>query len=386
MKIPPPRPRVRRSLRIGVATALTLTAAAVVAPSAEAAVNGLVPGLSVNCSPGQLLETNTTTCTVTGQPSPLYTNDTASPVVTPSGVVTFSGNGSFTPASCTLSTVNNVSQCSVTYAPAGAGSDTRVDTVTAGYAGDQYFQAASTFTTVGVRARQQPVVAVTCTPNRVYESNTTACIFTAQTAQLIQGDTTPIGGTFTPTGTVTFSGAGGGFSPASCTLTAANNVAQCTVSYTPSGPGSANRTDSISAAYSGDHVFAPTTASTTVSVVPRENPVIAVTCSPNRVITGRTTTCTFTGQPGSLWPNTTGPSTYYPTGTVTFSSPSGVFTPASCSPTRVNNVTQCAVSYTPTGPAPLGRSDRIDVAYSGDQIFAPASAYTTITVTSGVLV
>jgi hypothetical protein len=93
---------------------------------------------------------------------------------------------------------------------------------------------------------------VSCSPSSVSVGLTTTCTATVT-------DNAPPAVRSTPTGTVSFSrtGATGTFSPTSCTLVAASpSSATCSVSFAPSGSGTA----AITARYNGDVTHAPSTA------------------------------------------------------------------------------------------------------------------------------
>jgi hypothetical protein len=66
-----------------------------------------------------------------------------------------------------------------------------------------------------------------------------------------------------------------------------------------------------------------------------------------------------------------------PTGTVSFSAPSGVFTASTCTLVATPgspNVASCAVTWTPAAKVPTGTPAPVTGAYSGDSVFAPSAA------------
>jgi hypothetical protein len=76
-----------------------------------------------------------------------------------------------------------------------------------------------------------------------------------------------------PTGKITFTlvaktGSSGTFSPATCTLVAGSFDSACSTGYKPGGTGTATRTDTLQATYSGDTTFAAVTVRTTIAVRP----------------------------------------------------------------------------------------------------------------------
>ncbi|HWW91340.1 MAG TPA: hypothetical protein VNY35_11245 [Solirubrobacteraceae bacterium] len=107
----------------------------------------------------------------------------------------------------------------------------------------------------------------------------------------------------------------------------------------------------------------------------------SVSCSPQPVVAGQSTTCTATVTDTA----TTGPTA--PTGTVSFkTSGPGSFSPeAKCkleSPSGASN--SCSVTYTPTSTSSTKpvRSDTITAEYGGDQEHQPSQGTTTVTVIS----
>jgi Bacterial Ig-like domain (group 3) len=100
----------------------------------------------------------------------------------------------------------------------------------------------------------------------------------------------------------------------------------------------------------------------------------SVTCSPQPVVAGQSTTCTAT-----VTDMTT------PTGTVSFkTSGPGSFNEASCELTMVNaSSASCSVTYTPgSTPAEPVRSDTITAEYGGDDTHKASKGTTTVAVIS----
>jgi Big-like domain-containing protein/beta-propeller repeat-containing protein len=299
---------------------------------------------TVSCAPSTVSVGNASTCTAT-------VKDTDTGISsTPTGTVSFSssGAGTFGGSPCALVS----GQCSVTYTPTAVGTGTH--TITATYNGDAAHASSSGTTTVTVTTRTTSTT-VSCVPSTVSVGNATTC-----TATVKDTDT---GISSTPTGTVGFSSSGTGtFGGSPCTLVAG----QCSVSYTPSAVGTGTHT--ITAGYSGDSSYAPSSGSTTVTVTTRST-LTTVSCVPPTVSVGNTTTCTATVKDIDTGISST------PTGTVSFSSSgTGTFSGSPC--TLVSG--QCSVTYTATT---VGTGTHLITAvYSGDTAHSTSSGTTPLTV------
>src|SRR5207253_3201850 len=147
------------------------------------------------------------------------TDTDAGTASTPTGNVSWSsnGNGTFSGAPCTLTTVNGTTaSCQVSYTPAVNGPHT----LTATYAGNATTHAASTGS-FNLAAVFGTTTTITCTPSPDPISAPTVCKAT------VTGD-----GVTIPSGTVTWStntGSASQFSATSCTL---DSTGACSVIYT----------------------------------------------------------------------------------------------------------------------------------------------------------
>ncbi|MEA2301562.1 MAG: hypothetical protein QOE44_2097, partial [Solirubrobacteraceae bacterium] len=159
----------------------------------------------------------------------------------------------------------------VTYQATGSGPKTLTLTVTA-----PDNRTATTTKTIQVVAAP-----VGCSPQSVRVGQASTCTATV---------TGP--GTAAPTGVVSFStNSSGHFSAPTCTLVPiGGNQARCSVTYTPSAPGTGTHT--VYANYAGDATTPASHSSTTVVV--RTSSTAAVTCSPRAVRVDQASTCTAT--------------------------------------------------------------------------------------------
>ncbi len=195
---------------------------------------------TLTCAPELLPVDASTRCTV--DVSPASSESTA----TPTGSVDFSsdGTGSFSSASCTLSS----GSCEVTYTPIEIGSGTH--DLTASYRGDSTFDPSDNAIAIEVDPRNT-ATSIDCSPTEVQVGDTTTC-----TATVTDTDS---GTPSSPTGTVTFqsSDSTGTYDQNPCTLSPVpgrGDSSSCSVTYTPSAEGS--QTVDISASYSGDPTHA----------------------------------------------------------------------------------------------------------------------------------
>ena len=217
---------------------------------------------SVSCSPTTVPVAQPTTCMAT------VTDIAASGASTPTGSVTFSSDtsgGSFSSSGpCDLSPTGTAGQasCSVSYTPGQVGSGSQ--TITASYGGDDVraFSSASTTLTVTIPASARSTsTSMSCFPDTVPAGQPTTC-----TATVTDSAT---GTAITPTEYVDFSSSGGSFpSSGSCDLSPIPTLvgqAWCSLSYTPERVGSGSQ---ITASYGGDSTHAPSSGSTTITVLP----------------------------------------------------------------------------------------------------------------------
>ena len=175
--------------------------------------------VSVFCMPSAVVVGSVTACTATVEG-----------IGSPTGSVSWgtSGNGTFSVASCSLSS----GSCDTSYTPLDVVSSGSAPTITGTYGGDSGNPSNSgTFALLVLKANT--TATVSCSPSEVRANTATAC-----TASIVG---------FLPSGVVTWtSGEGGDFSPSpSCALSSGH----CTVTYTASTQASQV---AIIAAYAGD--------------------------------------------------------------------------------------------------------------------------------------
>jgi virginiamycin B lyase len=163
---------------------------------------------------------------------------------TPTGTVTFSV-GSTGLCIATLSAGDG--SCSATNAPVGT------DTVTATYSGDSTFPSSSGTTSLTVLAPTTTAPSVSPTSTNVGSSVS----YSATVA--------PASISGTPTGTVRF-GVG---STDLCTATLSAGIGSCSATNAPIG------TDVVTATYSGDSIFASSSGTTPLTVLPPVPPVVS---------------------------------------------------------------------------------------------------------------
>jgi hypothetical protein len=296
----------------------------------------------MSCAPATVPVNGATTCTAT-------VTDTAGVGATvPTGTVAFAtDSGTFTGGgSCALDATG---RCSVTYTPTVIGAHT----IAATSAGDSV-HAGSSGTSSMTAIIRSTSTSVSCTPATVPVNGNSTCTATVT-------DTAGAGAS-TLSGTVAFATDSGTFSGGgSCTLDA---TGRCTVTYSPT----VIAPHTIAASYGGDTVHAASSGSNPVTAIIRSTST-SVSCSPNNVIL--TTTCTATVA------DTAGAGASTPTGTVSFSTDSGVFVSgASCT---LDGTGRCSVTYTPTtlGPHTLTGS------YGGDAKHGGSSGNTSVTAIIG---
>ncbi len=304
--------------------------------------------LALSCGSGYAIVNTPISCTAK------VSDASGGATLAPTGGVSFAstGAGTFSPPACSL----HSGSCSVIYTPR-AGSEGSA-TITATYSGDANY--GSSFGTAVLSVDQRlSSTSLQCSPATVPVNAPTTC-----TAKV--SDSTGVGTSITPTGTVTFSSISGAFgSGASCTLSSG----ACAVTFTPS-PGSEGAI-SVGAGYSGDvdHYSSATTVGVTATT---RSVTVSVVCSPSPIVPAQSTTCTVT-----VTDSDTG-STIIPTGTVHFSANvSGTFSPSTDCTLSGGS---CSVSYstlafgTPTTIA-------ITATYAGDTDHSGGSDVTYVTLT-----
>ena len=299
---------------------------------------------SVGCMPGTVLVNVPTTCTAT------VTDTSPGTPITPTGPVTWTSSspGSFTPAnSCMLSPVGvGVATCSVMYTPAPGSEGTT--TITATYGGDTDHLGSQGTTTITVTKRPTST-SINCNPGSVPVNAPTTCTATVT-------DTGP-GMPIPPIGSVGFtSSVSGSFSSPSCMLMPmSTSSSSCSVTYTPN-PGSEG-THTITGTYGGDPDHSGSVGSFGLTVTKRSTST-SVSCSPNFVQPGQSTTCQASVTDTSPGTSIT------PTGTVTWtSSGTGSFSPSSsCTLSGSGPTATCTITYTPTSTG----TQVITATYQGD--------------------
>src|SRR2546425_631300 len=311
---------------------------------------------TVTCNPPSVAVNQATTCTAT------VTDTSPGIALTPSGTVTWNSNsaGTFSSSSCILHGAGAVATCSVSYTPSPGSEGTT--TITATYGGDTDHFGSQGSTTITV-TRRPTSTTVNCNPGTVPVNAPTSCTATVT-------DTGP-GTAIPPTGMVSFTSTGSGtFSFTSCLLIPlSSSASSCSVNYTPN-PGSEG-THTIKATYNGDPNHSGSSGTFDLTVTKRTTST-SVTCSPNFVQPGVSTTCQATV-------TDTSPGTFItPTGTVTWTTnATGTFSPSnSCTLTGTGPSASCTVTYTPTSRG----VHLITATYQGDTDHFGSSGSTTLAV------
>ena len=211
-------------------------------------------------------------------------------------------------------------------------------------------------------------VTLSCAPSAVVAGQVTTCTVVVND---IEGD-----GATTPSGTVRFHTDSSGVlgSGGSCVLSGSGASASCQLDYTPSTVGSG--THALLARYRGDatHVAGP--ARTSVSVAARAT-TMTVSCAPDPVVVGHSTSCTATvsdTEPAGTPSTPTGDSA------VSFASDSsGSFTNGNtCNLSGSGGTASCSQNYDPSS---IGSgSVTMTASFLGDPAHAATSATTTVSV------
>jgi len=197
---------------------------------------------TVSCSPSTVVVGQSTSCIID------VTDTSPGTLITPSGTVTFTPNGS-----CTLSGSAGTASCSTNITPTAAGTLG----VTTNYNGDTNHNGSGGSTIVTVNKRVTST-SVSCTPSTVANSTSTNCTATVTD--------TDVGTITTPTGSIGLSSnSTGAFSSPTCTLAATSTVgvSKCSVTYTPGKTGS----HGITGAFAGDSIHLAGSGSVTLTVV-----------------------------------------------------------------------------------------------------------------------
>ncbi|MFF3959687.1 Ig-like domain repeat protein, partial [Streptomyces sp. NPDC001890] len=299
-----------------------------------------------------------TTTTVTTSPDPSAPGQQVTVIArvgpvtpgadTPTGSVTFDFGDATPPVSAPLS--GGVATATHTFADvSGSPYD-----VTAVYTGDTRFMASSGSGTQTITA-----AAVATTTTVASAPNPSV---TGQTVSFTATVSATAAGAGVPTGGVTFD-----FGDGTPPVTAAVNGAVAIAQHTYTGP--ADRTFSVTAAFSGDATFS-SSAGTTVQTVDKAPATATVTTSPDPSAAGQPLTITATVTPA-------GAGAGVPTGTVTFDFGDG--TPSAFTP-----LTNGMARLTHTYAHAVGSPYPVTASYNGDGDFTPVGAATTQTVTAAL--
>ncbi|MGW9122585.1 Ig-like domain repeat protein, partial [Streptomyces sp. NPDC055663] len=299
-----------------------------------------------------------TTTTVTTSPDPSAPGQQVTVIArvgpvtpgadTPTGSVTFDFGDATPPVSAPLS--GGVATATHTFADvSGSPYD-----VTAVYTGDTRFTASSGTDAQTITAEAfATTTTVSSAPNPSVTGQTVS--FTATVSATAAGAGVPAGG-------VTFD-----FGDGTPPVTAAVNGAVAIAQHTYTGP--ADRTFSVTAAFSGDATFS-SSAGTTVQTVDKAPATATVTTSPDPSAAGQPVTITATVTPA-------GAGAGVPTGTVTFDFGDG--TPSASTP-LTNGMARLTHTYAHT----VGSPYPVTASYNGDGDFTPVGAATTQTVTAAL--
>jgi hypothetical protein len=335
---------------------------------------------SVSCDPQSIPVRAQTTCAAT-----VRDVDSGDPI-NPQGTVDLAVDhvGQLSALSCTLDPVlvtDDTSSCQFTYKPQEIDPDpgTRPGEhlIFAAYRGGPLHAGSWGDTTVGVVERITET-RVSCLLPEVTVDTTTHC--EALVTDVAAGDSLP------PSGNVTLvSDHNGDLVTTPCDLTPVageNDRSLCTFDYTPheisdGHPEVRSADHVITGTYAGDLVHSGSAGAAHVAVTDRETR-IEVSCNPAGLPVDSTTTCTAKAF------DTDDPTRSDPTGTVSFTGPSGQFPGGStCVLVRFSDEeARCQVTYKPTVVGPTDPSDHtVSASYGGDskhRISGPAQ--TTVSV------
>jgi Ca2+-binding RTX toxin-like protein len=317
----------------------------------------------LSCSPNPVAVDAPAACTAT------VTDDSPGTPSTPTGSVggfDSNGSGSFGGGPCDLAqTGPGVATCSFSYTPSAIGTGSQ--TLSAQYGGDSTHAGeilSSGFVFLGVSTRSTST-SVSCSPATVIFGQSTTCTATVTD--------TAAGTASTPSGAVRFGSSDpGSFSGSPCTLSGSGASASCSVTYTQNAVDSGSPT--ITAGYGGDTIHATSSGSQTVTVVGHPTST-KVSCSPDSVNVGHSSTCTATVT------DTTSGMVSTPSGTVSFSSSGpGGFSGSPCTLSGSGASASCSVIYTPSavGSGP----HTISGGYGGDATHAGSNGSQSVAVTA----
>ncbi|HEV2227016.1 MAG TPA: Ig-like domain repeat protein [Nitrososphaerales archaeon] len=314
------------------------------APSSGLGTNALMAvtrptSASVSCIPSIAVSGSLVTCKATVEDS----LGSGTPLV-PKGDFTFStsGVGSFSPPKCSLAALTaDSAACQVHYTPV-LGNTATSQQIGGKYGGDPDHSSASAAPfNLQVRARAVSL-SVSCASGLTTVNTPLSC--TAGVSDASGTASQP------PTGGVNFVSTGAGsFSPPTCTI----HSGTCSVIFTP--PAGGEGSDSITAVYSGDPNYGPSSASIVIVVDQRQSST-TLFCSPSTIPVNAAIICTATVS------DSTGVGTSItPTGVVSFNSNGGSFGPGH---TCALSAGACSVKFTPS-PGSEGTVS-VGVSYPGD--------------------
>ena len=325
-----------------------------------------LPGTSATLT--QTVNQDATTTTVTSSVNPSVSGQSVTYTATvmanapgsgtPTGTVTFQDGGVDIAGCVNQAVVGGTATCGVTYPGVGS------HRITAIYNGDPDFLPGTSATLTQTVNQDATTTTVTSSVNPSVSGQSVT--YTATVMANAPGSGTP-------TGTVTFQD--GGVDIAGCVNQAVvGGTATCGVTY----PGVGSHR--ITAIYSGDGNFNPSTSPNLTQTVNKGSTTTAVTSSVNPSVSGQSVTYTAT-----VMANAPGSGT--PTGTVTFQD-GGVDIAGCVNQAVVGGTATCGVTYPGVG------SHRITAIYNGDPDFLPGTSATltqtvnrdatTTTVTSSV--
>ena len=304
----------------------------------------------ITCNPASVVANQNVACDVSVQNSPITGK------LDPTGTVDVSSGLALT-TSCTL----YLGKCSVTLIPA-QGEAVGSQTIQASYRGDGDHLGSFGSTTVQVSLRQSSTDSK-CTPGDVLVNQPTNCIVTV--LDVGPGSTSLPGGKVT----VTYDYIGH-----DCQLQNQIGSSSCSVTITPKS-GMALTAYPVTAEYWGDGFHSGSSRNGANLKVEQRPVSVTITCVPNPVVHGVSTSCsvTITDSGGVSDPIT-------PTGTVSFqaSTGGGTFASLSCALAPAGNPGEavCSVSYVQNSTG----NTSIYATYSGDSDHVGNGGVTELTI------
>ncbi len=204
-------------------------------------------------------------------------------------------------------------------------------------------------------------VGIVCAPNPVLVGGSSVCVATVSGSR----SNPP------PTGNVTFgTNSRGTFTPDACLLIPASlTSSSCPVTYFPIVAG----THSVTASYSGDISFRPSTQTYSI-VVELITTSTSVLCIPESLDPSQASICTANVVGSSIVGTTP------PAGSISFSSspPGGIFAPQSCNLTLdASGISSCSAIYQPADSG----TQTITGTFGGDPVYGTSQGNSTLSVT-----